>query len=538
MASTTDRDLLIETIGAKNVFIRGFGFYENEVVQYATSSYPSDRTSPALIIKPKNREDIAATLEYAKNQGIAVAIRTGGHQYSGASSCTAPNIQLDLSETFQGPDDRTLLRKRGFLRTSVSWSLNEFSAYLAKNKIFVPHGQCIAVHLGGHVQSGGYGQLGRSFGLFGDHVTELEIVDHEGTPRTISRNNDPDLFKAILGGSPGNFCVVTHFTIKIYRDEDYEGSTGTKCMYLYTPETLERLLDIVVKMSDEKDKPMPRNYDLCVSVVSSGNNFLAHFPSKGKQLRDICNGDDDQDDIDKNLPTWPRLIFAWAQWVKLSPEDTYNPTWFNELKKDALPTSINLELAPTAMSKMTSKWWILDAVREYPMPYVKSTRVSDKKDLAESGWAKWITGRIEEVVAPSNNGLFICAQIQPFGGEESMTRKNADNGTSFSWRESTVCATLDCFHLPEKKAEALAWHKENETKVFGPKGNFSSKDMRVLWGSFGEYDFSKVWSAYHEDEAKYQFLRDQRRKHDPDGVFTPNTFCVPAAPGNKLPVRK
>jgi FAD/FMN-containing dehydrogenase len=158
MATTAELALLIESIGAKHVFIQGKGFYENEVVQYATTSYPSKRTSPAIIVKPKNREDIAATLDYARKIGVAVAIRTGGHQYSGASSATAPNIQLDVSETFQGPDDRTLLRKKGILRTSVSWSLKEFAAYMAKNKIFVPTGQCIAVHLGGHVQTGGYGQ--------------------------------------------------------------------------------------------------------------------------------------------------------------------------------------------------------------------------------------------------------------------------------------------------------------------------------------------------------------------------------------------
>jgi hypothetical protein len=57
--------------------------------------------------------------------------------------------------------------------------------------------------------------------------------------------------------------------------------------------------------------------------------------------------------------------------------------------------------------------------------------------------------------------------------------------------------------------------------------------MRLLWGSFGEYDFSKVWSTYHEDEEKYKFF-GEKRKHDPDGVFTLNTFCVPSAPSNKV----
>jgi hypothetical protein len=496
-----------------------------------------DRTLPALIVKPKNREDIAATLEYAKTNGIGVAIRTGGHQYSGASSSTAPNIQLDLSKTFQGPDDRILLRKRGLLRTSVSWSLKEFSAYLRKNKIFVPHGQCIAVHLGGHVQTGGYGQLGRSFGLFGDHVTEIEIVDHEGTPRTISKNNDPDLFFCILGGSPGNFGVVTHFTINVYRDEDYAGSTGMKCVYHYSPKKLEEILDIVVKMSDDADadgKPaeLPANYDVCVSVMSSGNSFPALFPGKGKALRDVFNKDKNLPNIDPNLPKYPRIIIVYAQWAKLKPTDIFDRTWFDKLSPDCIADDVSMnyvDFEPKEISWMMSEWWVMDSVREYPWPYVKSTRMSDKNSLRNSGWSKWITGRIDEIVAPKNNGLFICAQIQPFGGAQSTTRLNAKNGTAYSWRDSTICCTLDCFYKPGSEEKAREWFEKNEEEAIGEKGFFSTKDMRPLWGSFGEYDFSKVWKAYHENDAKYNRLREQRKKHDPNGVFTANTFCVPRA---------
>lgn len=54
----------------------------------------------------------------------------------------------------------------------------------------------LQVHLGGHVQTGGYGQLGRSFGLLGDHVLSLEIIDHEGQEREITRAGDPEMFYA------------------------------------------------------------------------------------------------------------------------------------------------------------------------------------------------------------------------------------------------------------------------------------------------------------------------------------------------------
>lgn len=79
--------------------------------------------------------------------------------------------------------------------------------------------------------------------------------------------SDKELFFAILGGSPGNLGVITHFTVKAYRDQDYVGSKGLKSLYWYSPETLERLLGILVEMSD--DETFPRNYDLCVSAVWS-----------------------------------------------------------------------------------------------------------------------------------------------------------------------------------------------------------------------------------------------------------------------------
>lgn len=171
------------------------------------------------------------------------------------------------------------------------------------------------VHLGGHVQTGGYGQLGRSFGLFGDHVISLEIVDHEGTIKEVTRENDKDLFYAILGGSPGNLCVITHFTIKVHRDQDYIGSRGVKSLYWYDPKTLERLVDILVEMSD--DENFPRNYDYCVSVLSSSNKLLDWFPEiDGKMKREHPEiyGDD-------GLPFWPRMIVVYAQWVPFAKTD-------------------------------------------------------------------------------------------------------------------------------------------------------------------------------------------------------------------------
>lgn len=82
---------------AGNQTAQGTRAYPGEKYQYASSSHEVDHNmNPGLIIQPRNKDDIALALEYAKTHNIAVAITTGGHQYSGATSTSAPNIQLNL----------------------------------------------------------------------------------------------------------------------------------------------------------------------------------------------------------------------------------------------------------------------------------------------------------------------------------------------------------------------------------------------------------------------------------------------------------
>lgn len=500
---------------------RGSEDYEHRKYQYATSSYETEqRMEPQLIIYPKTKQDIALAVKYAKSKGIAMAIRTGGHQYSGASSTLAPNIQLDLKNTFRNADDRRFFETDGkaFVRTSVSWSLGAFNAYLTEHHVFVPHGQCVNVHLGGHVQTGGYGQLGRSFGLFGDHVVSLEVVDHEGNFKEVTRESDAELFYALLGGSPGNLGVITHFTITVHRDEDYQGSRGVKALYWYDPETLENLLNILVEMSD--DENFPRNYDYCVSVVSSSNKLLDLFPEvDGKMRREHPElyGDD-------GIPFWPRAIIVYAQWVPFAKTDVPDMDWFHRITHSSL---FHLPSKEKSMSELTGDW-VFRNVREFDHPYIKRTHLTNSRTLGPDGWAKWVTGRIDALVRPDDNNCWLSAQLQCFGGKHSKFSTNADNGTAYSWRDSSLVCTLDCFYEGDEAREtAEEWHRINgEEGIGNPKAKFSKQDRRVLWGSYGSFDLDESWQYYYEDQAKYDRLRKARLAADPNAVFTPNTFAV------------
>jgi len=462
-------------------------------------------------------------LKYAKAQKIAVAIRTGGHQYSGASSTSAPNIQLDLRSSFpedmkifNGPDGKT------YVHTSVSKSLGEFNTWLGKHNVFVPHGECTNVHLGGHVQTGGYGQLGRSFGLLGDHVVSLEIVDHNGDFKEVTHTSDPDLFYAILGGSPGNLGVITHFTIRVHRDKDFVGSRALKALYLYSPETLQRLLTILAKMSDDPD--FPRNYDLTVNVRSSTfhlPSLFGLFANAGEILEEKYPEIFGKDTIEAS----PRIIIVYAQWVPFSLNDKPDDSWFKAIDKGSFFNLVDFN-RPTPMSELTAEW-IFNGFREYEYPYIKSTRLTNSTTLVKDKWPEWLTHRIDVLVKPDNK-CHLSAQIQSYGGKHSKFITNANNGTSYSWRkDSTICCTLDAFYNGEDAHKiAIKWHNHNEREGIGANGIFSKQDRRVLWGSFGEFNLDSVWNTYYETREKYETLRVARRKADPDGVFTPNTFSV------------
>jgi FAD/FMN-containing dehydrogenase len=76
--------------------------YDLHCYQYATTSHPLNM-APATIICPQypNADaDVIQAIKYASANNLSIAVRTGGHAYSGTSSTSGPNIQLDLSQAY------------------------------------------------------------------------------------------------------------------------------------------------------------------------------------------------------------------------------------------------------------------------------------------------------------------------------------------------------------------------------------------------------------------------------------------------------
>ncbi|RGB41028.1 hypothetical protein C1646_618830 [Rhizophagus diaphanus] len=505
------------------VIKRGDVDYDAQSYQYASSSHLEEGIiQPAAIIKAADDSDVIKAIKYARENKIAVAVRTGGHQYSGASSTSGKNIQLDLSQTYKDFDwdDENCTS----VTLGISFPLGEFNAKLREKNRFVPHGQCQYVNLGGHIQTGGYGQLARSFGLFSDHVKKFRIITADGQVRWVSQGED--LFFAVLGGSPGNFGVLTHATLHVFRDQDYPNSRGLRAAYPYNRQRLKDLLDVMIEMVE--DENFPADYDYCITVLSEP-------PFKTFEITyDMAHRKEGQ-----QMVAWPPMIVVFAQWANLQGDkQTYNPDFFNKIKKVAGKGLVQVsDKEHTPMSTLTGHW-IVPISREFELPYIKRTYSSNSNSqrLKEHRWTDWISDRIEDgsnwnydqTSGPIDVGCNIAAQFQHFGGTNSRFNQNGKrNSTSFSWRDANILCTVDAFYHSYQYEQTIEWQKGNDEGVGKPESTFCEHDRRVLWGSY-DLDLSASQQYYYDQnpKGKYERLCKIKQKYDPSGVFTPNRFCI------------
>src|ERR1700722_2709920 len=164
--------------------------------------------TPRVRVVAGSAAAVSATVLWATNIGLNFAIRSGGHSYEGFSQ--SPDLVIDVRgmKTIKLPSD-----KKSFSIGSGS-SLGSVYDALASSHLAILAGSCFPVGVAGHSLGGGFGLLGRSFGLACDSILSMEVVDAFGKILTASAQENPDLFWALRGGGNGNFGVVTNFNFR------------------------------------------------------------------------------------------------------------------------------------------------------------------------------------------------------------------------------------------------------------------------------------------------------------------------------------
>jgi FAD/FMN-containing dehydrogenase len=206
-----------------------------------TVVFPVD-ARPALIARVRGAQDVARVIAYARETGLELAVRSGGHSTAGHGTSDG-GIVIDMREMKAleiDPQSRTAWAEAGLTAA-------EYGAAAAEHGLATGFGDTGSVGIGGITLGGGIGYLSRKLGLTIDSLLAVEIVTADGLVLHVDDSYHPDLFWAIRGGG-GNFGVVTRFH---YRLHEVPQVLGGMIVLPATPEVVAGFISLSQAAPDE-----------------------------------------------------------------------------------------------------------------------------------------------------------------------------------------------------------------------------------------------------------------------------------------------
>ena len=169
---------------------------------------------PALIVRCTDAADVIAAVGYARDEGLPLAVRCGGHNGGGLGSVD-DGLVIDLSGmrgVLVDPEAGVARVLGGSLLGDVDHATHAFG-------LATPSGIISTTGVGGITLGGGLGHLTRRCGLSIDNLLEADVVLADGRLVRASATEHPDLFWALRGGG-GNFGVAVSFTFRLHPVSD------------------------------------------------------------------------------------------------------------------------------------------------------------------------------------------------------------------------------------------------------------------------------------------------------------------------------
>ena len=223
---------------------------EGQVIGPGDAEYDAARTPyysgharrPAAIARPRDAAEVARVIATARETGLPLAVRGGGHSIAG-HGVVEDGIVLDLAALDRLDIDaaaRTAWAGAGL-------TAGAYTAAAGAHRLATGFGDTGSVGIGGITLGGGIGYLHRRYGLTIDNLLAAEIVTAEGELVVTDAASHPDLFWAIRGGG-GNFGVVTRFRYRLHEVGDVVGGM------MMLPMTPDRLVELVGVLMDGPDE--------------------------------------------------------------------------------------------------------------------------------------------------------------------------------------------------------------------------------------------------------------------------------------------
>ena len=448
------------------------GRFRGEVVSPGDEAYDDARKiwnamidkHPALIVRCTTTSDVVLAVNFARDNGLLLAVRGGGHNIAGSAMCD-DGIVIDLSQMKAASVDPAARR----VTIEGGATLADLDASTQAHGLATPLGINSTTGVAGLTLGGGFGWLSRKHGMTIDNLESAEVVTAAGEVVRASNTEHPDLFWALRGGS-GNFGVVTHFEFRLH-------PVG--------PDVLSGL--IVYPISAAK------------SVLRQYREFLAQAPdalSVWAVLRQA-----------PPLPFLPEevhgtgmiaLALLYAEDPKLG-EPLIDP-----LRKFATPLGEHVGVQPYIAWQQAFDPLLTPGARNY----WKSHNFSTLQD----GLFDAVIESIENLPSPQ------CEIF--FGAIGGATTRPAPESAAYAHRDAQFVMNVHGRWQEQADDErCIGWARE----FFKASAPFASGGVYVNFLTADEGD--RVRSAYGPN---YDRLAQVKRTYDPDNLFRMNQNIQPA----------
>jgi len=215
-AATRSSESIAKSISRGLAKIKGLTIYrgdKNYLLWWASMSWYifKPRRYPDSIVRVTSEQDVIEAINYARENGVKIALRSTGHNPAKAV-LREGGMLLDLSQLREVEID--VENKTAWIQPGIK--AEELLHLTTKHGLAFPAAHTGIVGLGGYLLGGGLGWNMPEYGIACRSILAAEIITAEGKKVLVSGDQNQDLHWAIRGVGPGFFAAVLRFKLQLY----------------------------------------------------------------------------------------------------------------------------------------------------------------------------------------------------------------------------------------------------------------------------------------------------------------------------------